>query len=69
VDSTDQLLGRWQVSPGCIRGEGRRHADHKLAKISPIHLIGSLVRDCKCSLVVSANYCRLVVVAGAPLCG
>lgn len=50
------LVARRSVqSPGSIRGNGRRHVDHKLAKISPIRLMGCLVRERKCSLVASAK--------------
>lgn len=50
------LVARRSVqSPGSIRGNGRKHVDHKLAKISPIRLMGCLVRERKCSLVASAK--------------
>lgn len=44
-------------SPGGIRGGGRAAVRHKLAKICRIRLMGGLVRERKCSLVASANYC------------
>jgi hypothetical protein len=44
-------------SPGSIRGGGRTPAGHKLAEICRIRLMGALVRERKCSLVASANYC------------
>jgi hypothetical protein len=58
-----------QYSPGSIRGEGRREkaCRPQAAKISLIRLMCGLVRERKCSLVASANYCGLG--ASKPVCG
>lgn len=44
-------------SPGGIRGGGRAAVRHKLAKICRIRSMGGLVRERKCGLVASGNYC------------